>query len=233
MERDTPLTVEGRARLRKVSEYESWGYDTHDDALREELGASLLSKCHVYELPCFHDGQRHVDPGYKNTYVLKVCSRCLEGETWGHLGHEDCFLDHEVGVWEEAVRRGDRPLFCPIVAADRRQGWMIMEHCDNTGVLSGPESRFEPGEMFDRTEDVKRELRGRGWRPASTGDMDVEVMALNGRPVVIDYEKIYHEDWMFDSLCWNWSKLLRRDTPHTATTNLAVAGQDPTSPRSL
>lgn len=229
MVRETPLTVEGRARLRKVAEYKSWGYDAYHDALREELGACRLSKCHVYELPCFHEGRRHVDPGYKDTYVLKVCSQCLDGEPLGHRGHEDCFLDNEVGIWNEAIRRGDHSLFCPTVAADRRQGWMIMEHCDYAGVLSGPESRFERSEMSDRAEDVKRELRARGWRPTSTDDMDVEVMALDGRLVVIDYEKTYHEDWMFDPLCWSWSEFLRRDTPHTATTNLAVAGQDPTS----
>lgn len=88
------------------------------------------------------------------------------------------------------------------------------------------DSRSELSELSDRVEETKQYLRARGWRPTSTNDMDVEVMVFDGRLVVIDYEYLYHEDWMFDPLCWRWSKHLRRDTPHTATTNLEIADQD-------
>ncbi len=51
--------------------------------------------------------------------------------------------------------------------------------------------------------------------------MDVEPMAFDGRLGAIDYEAIYHSDWMYDPLDWHRSPELRRDTPHTATTVLA------------
>lgn len=97
-----------------------------------------------------------------------------------------------------------------------------MEHCDHAGILSGPDSPFERGEIPDMTSKTKLRLRDRGWRPTSARDMDVEVMAFDGHLVVIDYENLYHEDWMFDPLCWRWSKFLRRDTPYTAATDLAI-----------
>lgn len=222
MGHDAPLTASGRARLQKAAEYESWGYETYYEALHGELGATSLAKSHVYTFPCVHKNRRHAEPGYKDTYVLKICPRCLHDEPLGHSGHHNCFLDNEVGIWNEAVRRGDELLFCPIVAANRDQGWMLMEHCDHAGILSGPDSQFDRSEMSDRMGEMKPRLRDRGWGPTSTEDMDVEVMAFENRLVVIDYEELYHEDWLFDPLCWRWSKSLRRDTSYTAATDLAI-----------
>ncbi|WP_449404325.1 DUF7853 family protein [Halalkalicoccus subterraneus] len=51
-------------------------------------------------------------------------------------------------------------------------------------------------------------------------------MVLDGRLVAVDYEMVYHEEWMFDPLCWRWSKFLRRDTPYTAATNLEISERD-------
>lgn len=223
MDYDTPLTTEGWARLRKVAEYESWGYDTYREALHEELGATQLSKSHVYTFPCIHENRRHAEPGYKDTYVLKVCSRCLHGKPLGYKGHEGCFLDNEVGVWDEAVRRDDDSLFCPIVAADRGQGWMLMEHCDHLSELPDSESfGVEVRNSYYFQRHMGRRLRERGWLPSSTKRMDIEVMAFEGRPVVIDYENLYHESWRYDPLHWRWSQFLRWDATHTLTTDLAI-----------
>ncbi len=121
MDHDTPLTAEGRARFRKVAEYEVWGYESRREALRSELGATRLLKGHVYTLPGIHEGRRHIEPGYKETYVLKVCSDCAsDGPTemthhWDHSDTSTCFLKSELGVWNDAVRRGDDDLLCPIV----------------------------------------------------------------------------------------------------------------------
>lgn len=234
MDYDTPLTAEGRARLRKVAEYGSWGYESRREALRSELGATQFSKGHVYTLPCIHEGRRHVESGYKETYVLKICSDCAgDGFTemthhWDRSDSSSCFLEFELGVWNDAVRRGDDDLLCPIVDADRSQGWMLMEHCDDPGALPDdhPYDGLKVRNSYHANRYIACRLRERGWLPSSTKRMDVEGMVLDGRLIAIDYENLYHEDWMFDPLCWRWSKFLRWDTPYTAATNLAIAERD-------
>lgn len=226
MNLDTPLTTEGRARLRKaVVEYESWGYERRRDALREELGAERFSKSHVYTLPCIHDGRRHAESGRNEAYVLKVCSTCANGEYahWERRDTANCFLDSELGVWETAVRHGDDDLFCPILDAEQREGWMIMEQCDHLSALPDdhPYDDLEVLNSYHANQCIARRLQERGWLPSSFRTMDVEAMVLDDRLVAIDYESIYHIDWMYDPLSWHRSPALRRDTPHTAAAVLA------------
>lgn len=221
MELETPLTPAGREGLQKVAEYDSWGYDTAHEAVPEELGGSYIRSC-AYTFPCVHKGRKQAEPGHKETYVLKICDRCCRGIPLGSQGHTDCFIDNEVMIWKEAVRRGDDSLFCPIVAADRDQGWMLMEHCDPLDTLVSPNQLFDSSEISDRVEETERQLQDRGWRPKSIKRMDFELMVLDRRVVAIDYENLYHKDWMFDPHYWRWSECLRWDTPYTAMTEYAI-----------
>lgn len=92
---------------------------------------------------------------------------------------------------------------------------MLMEHCDDPGALpdNHPYDGLEVRNSYHADRYIGRRLRERGWLPSSTKRMDVEGMVLDGCLVAIDYENLYHEDWMFDPLCWRWSKFLRWDTP--------------------
>lgn len=103
-----------------------------------------------------------------------------------------------------------------------------MEHCDDLGALPDDHA-YDDLEVRNSSHAdcyIGRRLRERGWLPSSTKRMDVEGMVLDGCLVAIDYENLYHEDWMFDPLCWRWSNVLRWDTPYTAATNLAIAERD-------
>lgn len=104
MDCDTPLTTEERARLRKVAEYELWDYESRQEALQSELGATRLSKGHIYTFPCIHEGRRHAESGYKETYVLKICSDCADDDLtkmthhWDRYDSSSCFLESELRV---------------------------------------------------------------------------------------------------------------------------------------
>lgn len=97
---------------------------------------------------------------------------------------------------------------------------MIIEYCDpasDENLYKDSKAR----EQNSRTQHIAGRLWERGWLPKSSRDMDVELMAFDGRLVAIDYEGIHHTDWMYDPLDWHRSPELRQDTPHTAATVLA------------
>lgn len=221
MREGTVVTDEGCERLRRIAEYEAWGYDGWREAAAEELGAEPLSKGHVYTVPCIHENRRHFEARPKGTYVLKVCSRCLKGEA--DHGRGGCFLDNELGVWAEARRRGDDELLCPIVGANRREGWMLMEHCGRITELSDVET-YDVDRGFQQY--LGKRLQARGWLPSSVKRMDIEPMAFKDRPVAIDYEKLYHDSWQGDPLRWSWAEFLRQDATHTAAARLAISEHD-------
>ncbi|WP_423743150.1 hypothetical protein V5735_00115 (plasmid) [Haladaptatus sp. SPP-AMP-3] len=161
------------------------------DHLEQTLGADRsFGKGYMVSFPSQHDGDHLVtdDPSLteQSRFVLKLCFRCIDGRA-----HQDCFVDQEVWVWEEAIRRGDSRFFAPIIAADRTGGWEVMQQAAPLGTLPGLHGLRNDGRMhaYQMRRHFQRVLRSRGWEPH-----DVEVMALNDRPVVIDYEDVYHQD---------------------------------------
>lgn len=156
------------------------------EALVEGLGADIIGKSHVYSFPRRHEGVDLVTEGMGDEFVLKICSNCLKGQSYSR-----CFVEQEAWVWNEAVRRGDEDLFAPIIAVDDRYRWLVMvkaEYLTESKEVSHIWSSEDGVSAKDRSQQFMDSFGRRGWIT-----YDAEVMAVEDRPVVIDYEDVFHE----------------------------------------
>jgi hypothetical protein len=174
------------------------------EGIAESLGAQKLEYGKgAYVLPAEHDGTTLLDGGTDGAAgVIQTCSRCQRG-----VHHpRECAIASEAMVWNTARRRGETFHFAPVLGQNIDAGWQVMQKATPLGeYLSdclqpfGPDGNDIDPMAFRRA--VKAALRRRDWYPE-----DVEVMAIDGRPVVIDYEKMYHESFFsplhFHSFRW-------------------------------
>lgn len=193
----TSLTTEGRCRIRdcvRAYDQQQGFSSTVEDKLKRRIGTTELDS-DVYSFPRTHDGHRLVN-GDADSYVLKVCYNCVAG-----FSHEHCFITEESWIWKEAVRRGDEGLFAPIIAYDRDDGWEVMAYCTPFPELAEPKSRVEASSIG------KSLLREHGWDPI---DIKGDVMSYEGRPVIVDYEKVYPKDMVTEDLYLHSFEFIRR-----------------------
>lgn len=195
MDYESSVTAQGRDQLREVLADYEFGDGDGEERLRNEFGAKPIE--HGYELPNIHQGRQHIRSSHNDRSALKLCWHCVRDKD--HPGNH-CRIEQELWVWNEATRRGDTDLFAPIVGADRGESWIIQEYCEDVTELPGP-----PERTWGIIGKMKQHLRDRGWCP-----IDIEVMAFDNRPVVIDYEYVFPED-ANDSLYWHSFREVRDD----------------------